>query len=89
MYGNQDLFWRGDCLHRKGAGPVLSIEPDPVYSGMWRVRRPNGSLTEPNGSLTDMVNKTRARDAARSIALGFLNAGLKGRETALEGVQAR
>jgi hypothetical protein len=34
---------------------VLSIEPDAVYAGMWRVRRSDGTLT-------DMVNKTRARE---------------------------
>jgi hypothetical protein len=33
---------------------------------MWRVRLPDGSLT-------DMVNRTRAKDAAVSIALRLLN----------------
>ncbi|HEY7301268.1 MAG TPA: hypothetical protein VH684_25540 [Xanthobacteraceae bacterium] len=30
----------------------------------------------PDGRLTDMVNRTRAKDAAVSIALGMLNNGL-------------
>ena len=33
---------------------------------MWRVRLPGGRLT-------DMVNRTRTRDAAISLALGTLN----------------
>ena len=37
------------------------------YLGMWRIRMEDGSLS-------DMVNRTRARDAARSILLGILNA---------------
>jgi hypothetical protein len=33
---------------------------------MWRVRRPDGTLT-------DMLNRTRAKDAATSIAVAMLN----------------
>jgi len=36
------------------------IVPDAVYPGMYRVRRPDGSLS-------DMVNLTRAKDAARCM----------------------
>jgi len=49
---------------------VLSIEPDQIYPGMWRVRNPDGTLT-------DMVNISQARDAAWGIALAILNAGTK------------
>jgi hypothetical protein len=38
---------------------VASIEPDSDEPGLWRVRMPDGRLT-------DMVNLTRAKDAARS-----------------------
>jgi hypothetical protein len=38
-----------------------AVVPDPEWPKMYRVRRPNGSLT-------DMVNMTRARDAARALA---------------------
>jgi hypothetical protein len=37
------------------------IVPDGVYPGMYRVRLPDGTLS-------DMVNLTRARDAARALA---------------------
>jgi DTW domain-containing protein YfiP len=39
----------------EGARP-LRIVPDATYPGMYRIRRPDGSLS-------DMVNLTRARDA--------------------------
>jgi len=45
-----------------GAAPKLDhrIVPDPKWPGMYRVRRPDGSLT-------DMVNLTRAKDALREM----------------------
>jgi hypothetical protein len=39
---------------------------------MWRVRLPNGGAS-------DMVNLTRAKDAALVLALGMLNAAVPGR----------
>ena len=61
------LIWTaGSCalFHR---GLVLAtIEPDLTWPGMWRVRLPEGYLT-------DMVNLSRAKDAAASLALGVLN----------------
>jgi len=39
--------------------------PDGIYPGMWRIKTPDGSLS-------DMLNRIRARDAARSILLGIL-----------------
>jgi hypothetical protein len=38
-----------------------SVVPDPEWPAMYRVRSPDGSLT-------DMVNLSRARDAARHFA---------------------
>jgi hypothetical protein len=38
-----------------------TVIPDPDWPKMYRIRRPDGSLT-------DMVNLTRARDAARHFA---------------------
>jgi hypothetical protein len=38
-----------------------TVVPDPDWPAMYRVRRPDGSLT-------DMVNVTRARDAADALA---------------------
>jgi hypothetical protein len=42
------------------SGRTLAIVPDPTWSGMWRVKLPSGLLT-------DMVNLTRAKDAAVSL----------------------
>jgi hypothetical protein len=42
------------------------LEPDADWPKLYRVRLPNGHLT-------DMVNLTRAKDAARCLALGILN----------------
>jgi|GraSoiStandDraft_16_1057320.scaffolds.fasta_scaffold4190450_2 hypothetical protein len=68
IYGTRNLEWKGDTLRLCGKGsPVVTIVPDGTWSGMWRVRLPDGRLT-------DMVNRTRAKDAATSIALGILNA---------------
>jgi hypothetical protein len=61
---SQRLTWDGDELVY-GRKTLLRIERDGVYPEMWRVRLPDGSLT-------DMVNRTRAKDAAVSIALRFL-----------------
>jgi hypothetical protein len=58
----------GDTLQvRWGEYPKIQIVPEAKYPGvMWRVRYPDGTLS-------DMVNRTRAKDAARSILLGILN----------------
>jgi len=62
---SQRLTWVGDELVY-GRRTLLRIERDAVYPEMWRVR-----LTD--GGLTDMVNRTRAKDAAVSIAHRLLN----------------
>jgi hypothetical protein len=63
-YARTELSWKGNdlCLGRDG---VVSIVPDGRWPAMWRVRR--------HGSLSDMVNLTRAKDAAVSIALREFN----------------
>jgi hypothetical protein len=68
MYDRQDLIWEGTQLRLfSSRGRVLaSIEPDLTWPRMWRVRLPDGYLT-------DMVNLSRAKDAAASLALGVLN----------------
>jgi hypothetical protein len=40
---------------------LARLVPDKVYAGMWRVVRPDGRLS-------DMVNVTRAKDAAWGLA---------------------
>jgi hypothetical protein len=73
IYSTQDLTWNkcqeGWALHCVGRKePVLHVIPDEKYpSLMWRIRR------RPEGTLSDMVNLTRARDGAISVALGVLN----------------
>jgi hypothetical protein len=52
----------GDKLYL-GRRHVASIEPE---SGMWRVRIPGRPLS-------DMVNRSRAKDAAQCLVLGILN----------------
>jgi hypothetical protein len=71
-YSTQDLTWtkcqQGWALYCVGRKePVLHVIPDEKYPGlMWRIRRLEGPLS-------DMVNLTRARDGAISVALGILN----------------
>ena len=65
-FSNRDLVWRGNALAtRSSKKVVVSIAPDPVWPGMLRVRR--------GDQLSDMVNATRARDAARAGARAVLN----------------
>jgi hypothetical protein len=70
MYDSKDLEWKGNrltVLSRGRNSPAVEIIPDAQWPGMWRVKRPDGSVT-------DMVNRSRARDAAKAILLGVLNA---------------
>jgi hypothetical protein len=69
VYAARELEWMGDRLVVRGGGrhsPVATIIPDGQWPGMWRVKRPDGTVS-------DMVNRARARDAARSILLTVLN----------------
>jgi len=66
-YGGDDLTWKGNKVYANGK-VITRIEPDAAYPGMWRVRKADGSLS-------DMVNLTRAKDAAKATALSILNAG--------------
>jgi hypothetical protein len=75
VYGRHVVRWRGLALHRGQAKrPLLHVVPDAVHPEMWRVQYPDGRLT-------DMVNLTRAKDAAVSIALGMLAAASEVQET--------
>ena len=64
----RDLVWDDKQLrlHSIRGRALAAIEPDREWPGMWRVRMPNGHLT-------DTVNLPRAKDAAASLALGVLN----------------
>jgi hypothetical protein len=64
MYAYGDLIWTGDEL-RLGRRTVAAIEPDREWPGMWRARS--------GEHLSDMTNRTRAKDAAVCLALADLN----------------
>ena len=66
IVGRDRLEWRGDTLHRVRGRAIVRIVPDKTWPDMWRVRLPDGRLT-------DMVNESRARDAAISAALAILS----------------
>ena len=61
-------FWRdrttGGWICCKGKYRVW-IVPDAIHHGMWRVRRPNGTLSE-------MANLARAKDAAFGLVESML-----------------
>ena len=64
----RDLVWDDKQLrlHSIRGRVLAAVEPDRDWPGMWRVRMPDGHLT-------DMVNLSRVKDAAASLALGVLN----------------
>ena len=73
MRDRTDLQWRGLALHLgEQAEPLLTVVPDARWLGMWRIRFRDGQLS-------DIVNLSRAMDAAESFALSDTN--LKGSET--------
>jgi hypothetical protein len=61
---HRDAVWRGDRLFVRGR-LVAKIVPDQQWPGMWRVQLPNGYLS-------DIVNRSRAKDAA--LTLVYINA---------------
>src|SRR5262249_19928964 len=66
------MSWKGDKLYYLGRRSDYSIVQDEKYPQMmWRVRRPDGSVS-------DMANRTRAKDAAMLM----LDRDLKGVQTA-------
>jgi hypothetical protein len=68
VFNNYELTWRGnDLFVGRSSSPLVTIVPDKIWPGMWRVRD--------GDRLSDMTNVTRARDAARSLALSLLNTG--------------
>jgi hypothetical protein len=50
------MQWKGDRLYVGPRFSGYSIVPDGHYPQMWRVRRPDGSLS-------DMATRSRAKDA--------------------------
>ncbi len=64
--GLQDIRWEGHRLRLSTGRPLATVEPDSEWAGMYRVRLPDGRLT-------DMVNLSRAKDATVALALSTLN----------------
>ena len=69
-YGSADPVWSGKelRLYSKRGRLLATVIPDSKWPNMWRVFLPDGHLT-------DMVNLTRAKDAAIALVLPRLNAG--------------
>ena len=66
IYGHQDIQWEGHRLRLLSGRLLATVEPDRHWAGMYRVRFRDGHLT-------DIVNLSRAKDAAVSLALADLN----------------
>jgi hypothetical protein len=66
--GGHLLAWSIDqpWVVRHGRTELARVEPDEKHDGMWRVRSPEGRLS-------DMANITWAKDAAATMALAVLN----------------
>jgi len=69
----ENLTWHGNKLYL-GKRLVGEIVQDERYPTMWRVRLPDGSLS-------DMVNRTRAKDACAAMTA---TTERKGRQRRLE-----
>jgi hypothetical protein len=64
-YRRDRLRWDGDRLLLGSGRLVAMVEVDAEYSTLWRVWLPDGHVS-------DMANRTRAKDAAETIALAVL-----------------
>jgi hypothetical protein len=77
IVGRDRLTWRLNghrlCLfHGASRRPLVSIKPDSKYPSLFRIRYPNGELSE-------MVNLSRAKEAASAFALRSLNSEAQNR----------
>ena len=79
VWSRKDLNWQGNVL-RAGRVELAEIEPDDLWPGLWRVITPSG--------VSDLVNLSRARDAAVALSLAALNKS-HNQETALEAPPVR
>jgi hypothetical protein len=66
MYTTKNLVWEDNRLIHRASASHLDVIPHTKWPGMFRVVRPDGIVS-------DMTNRARARDAAKSILLGMLN----------------
>jgi hypothetical protein len=67
VYGRNNFVWDGLTLRVGKRGKVVAqVVPDPDFQRMYRVRLPDGHLS-------DMCNLTRAKDAALSLAAAAID----------------
>ena len=66
VYNVNAVAWEAANLVLTAAASWRPSSRDSAWPGLWRVHLSDGSVT-------DMVNLTRAKDAAVSLALGLLN----------------
>jgi len=57
MSAGEKIIWKGNRLYLESRFSGYQIQIDEKYPTMWRVRSPDGTLS-------DMVNLSRAKDAA-------------------------
>jgi hypothetical protein len=67
MATKADFNWKGNDLYY-GPRKILRIVRDQKYPNMWRIEFPDGKLS-------DMVNRTRAKDAAMAHGLRMIDPG--------------
>jgi hypothetical protein len=67
IVAHRRLQWNGYAVRLDGKGaPLVHLVRDERHFNMWRVALANGQLS-------DMVNLSRARDAAVCLGLALLN----------------
>jgi hypothetical protein len=81
IYSRNRLSWQGDIL-RLNRHELARIVPDGQWPSMWRVQLLDGHLT-------DMTNRTRAKDAATALTLTSLNRQSEAQETPVEAPPVR
>lgn len=73
IYGRNSLAWNGNIL-KFNRRELARIVPDGKWPNMWRVQPANSRPS-------DMLNRTRAKDAALALALTTLNRKPEAQET--------
>lgn len=67
IYSHLDMQWKGTELRLNSGRLLAEVIPDMEWGKMWRV------FTVHDRRLSDMVNLTRAKDAAVLLAMQHLN----------------
>ena len=83
----QEMSWRDDLLLFRGRISNYAVVRDGKYPTMWRVKRPSEARNglRPDGTLSDIVNRSRAKDAAMAL----LDRDLRTAESPSEGSPVR